>query len=439
MFAHIRQWVLPPTFEGEDDKTRTAALLNSILWIFISAASLYGILAPLEPEAQIRRAVIIVPTILGMLLLKQMLNWGYIRLTGILTVSLLWLTFTGAMFFGADYKNPAFMGYLIVIVCAGLTLNWRAAIGWSILSIATSAIILELGQRGILPPSIPTPPFAFWTAQALYILVCTFLLSQTLHKIDEAFANAKREIAERKRAEAERERVIKELETKNAELERFIYTVSHDLKSPLITIAGFIGLLETDARSGNIEKFKSDLKRIGEATEKMHRLLDELLELSRVGRIVNPPSEAPFSTIVEEALSLVKGHLMEKSIQIHVEPNLPVVVGDYPRLVEMMQNLIENAVKFMGDQPEPRIEIGAREQNGEIVFFVKDNGIGIEPQYHEKIFGLFDKLNPKSEGTGIGLAIVKRIIEVHGGRIWVESEGKGKGSTFCFTLPLPKR
>jgi two-component system, chemotaxis family, sensor kinase Cph1 len=105
--------------------------------------------------------------------------------------------------------------------------------------------------------------------------------------------------------------------------------------------------------------------------------------------------------------------------------------------VEVLQNLIENACKFMGDQPEPRMTIGrgGTDRDGKPIVFVRDNGLGIDPQYHERIFSLFDKLDPRSEGTGIGLALVKRIVEVHGGRIWVESAGAKTGSIFCFTLP----
>jgi signal transduction histidine kinase len=437
MLENIRKWISHPTFEGDEDKTRAATLLNIILWVFTIGALLYGLFAPIEPEVRSRRVLIIVPFVLTLLFLKQMVNWGHVRTTGMLIVFALWAVITVAMFYGADYNNPAFMGYLVVVICAGLVLNWRAAIGWSLLSIFTSAVFLILGQNGVLPQSMPTSPLSFWAAQTVYILASTILISQSLRKIDEALAKAQRELNERKRVEAEREQVIKELELKNAELERFTYTVSHDLKSPLITIGGFIGLLEEDARSGNTAKFENDLKRINEAKNKMHRLLNELLELSRIGRLMNPPTDIPFGTIINEALELTKGRLMAGHTQLVVQDHLPVIHGDQVRLVEVMQNLIENAAKFSSDQPEPRIDIGMRQENNENVFFVKDNGIGIAPKFHQRIFGLFDKLDPMSEGTGVGLALVKRIIEVHGGRIWVESE-KGKGATFCFTLPLAK-
>jgi len=242
------------------------------------------------------------------------------------------------------------------------------------------------------------------------------------------------DITERKRSEAEREKLIQELEAKNAELERFTYTVSHDLKSPLITTKGFVGMLEQDLAQGNQELIAEDMQRISHATDTMERLLEELLELSRIGRIVNPPKEVAFSELVEEALALLSGEPNTQNIQFEVAPDLPVVTGDRIRLRVVLQNLIENSIKFMGNQSEPRIEIGCRQDKGENVFYIRDNGMGIDPRYHEKVFGLFDKLNSEAAGTGIGLAIVKRIAEVHGGRIWVESQGIGHGSTFYFTL-----
>lgn len=245
---------------------------------------------------------------------------------------------------------------------------------------------------------------------------------------------AVQDITQQKQAAADREALITELEHKNAELERFTYTVSHDLKSPLITIGGFLGFLERDVRTGNSERLQSDITRIRDATQKMHLLLDDLLKLSRIGRIANPPETIPFSMLVQEALIIVAGQLQKHGVAVEVAADLPLVVGDRIRLVEVLQNLLDNAAKFMGNQPAPHIQIGVRNAADTPIFYVADNGIGVDPHYHQKIFGLFERLETTSEGTGIGLALVKRIIEVHGGHIWIESEGEGKGSMICFTL-----
>jgi PAS domain S-box-containing protein len=252
---------------------------------------------------------------------------------------------------------------------------------------------------------------------------------------------AVQDITERKLVEAEREALIHELEARNAELERFTYTVSHDLKSPLVTIRGFLGYLEQDAKAGNLERFRADMNRITGATNKMLRLLNELLELSRIGRMMNPPEAVSLADIAQEAVELVQGRIEERGVQIEIQPDLPVVQGDRARLVEVVQNLVDNACKFMDDQPEPQITIGrsGTDRDGKPIVFVRDNGIGIDPQYHDNVFGLFNKLDPQAEGTGVGLALVKRIVEVHGGRIWVESAGEKTGTTFYFTLPVESK
>jgi signal transduction histidine kinase len=132
-------------------------------------------------------------------------------------------------------------------------------------------------------------------------------------------------------------------------------------------------------------------------------------------------------------------HIEARGILLNVAANLPSVYGDRARLLEVIQNLMDNACKFMGDQPDPIIDIGMHgiTTGRKITFFVRDNGIGIDPQFHERIFGIFNKLDIHTDGTGVGLALAKRIVEEHGGRIWVESQGKGTGSTFYFTLPAP--
>ncbi|HYW78735.1 MAG TPA: PAS domain S-box protein, partial [Thermoguttaceae bacterium] len=243
-------------------------------------------------------------------------------------------------------------------------------------------------------------------------------------------------ISDRKRAEKERESLIAALEGKNAEMERFVYTVSHDLKSPLVTIQGFLGLSEQDIEDGDLPRLRADLARIHDAADKMRRLLDELLELSRIGHTGDSPQEVAVDALVHEALELVAGRIAQCDIEVHVAPNLPVLYGQHSRLREVLQNLIDNAAKYMGNQPNPRIEIGSRHEEGEPVIYVRDNGIGIDPHHSDKVFGLFTKLDRESEGAGVGLALVKRIIETHEGRVWVESDGVDRGASFCFTVGL---
>ena len=246
-----------------------------------------------------------------------------------------------------------------------------------------------------------------------------------IQQIQEAKGELERRVDDRTR----------ELKLRNDELERFTYTVSHDLKSPLITVQGFLSFLEKDAIEGNIDQLKQDIAHISNATVQMRILLDELLELSRIGRVTNPSEPIPLNELITEVIMMAPGLIEVENVEIIVEPDLPTVYGDRRRLFEVMQNLIDNAVKFTGKQPNPRIEIGATSQETEILCFVRDNGVGIKPQYHETVFGLFDRLDPSIEGTGIGLALVKQIIEVHNGKIWVESAGDGNGATFYFTLP----
>ena len=233
----------------------------------------------------------------------------------------------------------------------------------------------------------------------------------------------------------DRKKVEEDLARKNAEMERFTYTVSHDLRSPLVTVSGFVGLLKGDLDRGDSLRAFSDLSTISEAITKMDRLLVDTLKLSRIGRVVNPPENVPFGQVVQEALRQTAERIESRNVAVYVAGDMPKVRVDVLRIAEVLVNLIENSVKYMGDQEKPEMDIGSRKDGEETVLFVKDNGMGIGPKEHEKVFGLFYKVDRNSEGTGAGLSIVKRIIEVHGGRIWIESE-LGEGCTVCFTLPL---
>ena len=246
-----------------------------------------------------------------------------------------------------------------------------------------------------------------------------------------------RKLAEAAQREAEQlyRNLVDTLKRKNSELERFTYTVSHDLRSPLITIKGFAGGLQTDAQAGRTDRLAADLKRIVLAADKMSDLLNGLLELSRVGRIVNPPRQVSMARITQDVLELLAGSIAQRQARITVQPDLPPVHGDPQRLQEVLQNLVENALKFSLPGRPPEIEIGCDATASPAVFFVRDQGRGLEERFRESIFGLFNKLDPRSDGAGIGLALVRRIVEFHGGIVWVESPGLGQGATFYFTLP----
>ena len=233
---------------------------------------------------------------------------------------------------------------------------------------------------------------------------------------------------------SEKKRLEEDLRARNEELIRFSYTVSHDLKSPLVTIQTFLGFLEQDLAKGDTARVEADFGYIRRAASKMAGLLDELLELSRIGRKMNEPEDVAFGELVQAALDAVAGRIAERGVQVQVAAAPVVLHGDRARLAEVFQNLLDNAAKFMGGQAEPRIEVGVEEVGRELVLFVRDNGLGIDPRHQHKLFGLFEKLHPDLPGTGMGLALVKRIVEVHGGRIWAESPGPGLGTTFRFTL-----
>lgn len=244
------------------------------------------------------------------------------------------------------------------------------------------------------------------------------------------------DITKRKQDEAALKESEQEIKKKNEELTRFIYTVSHDLKSPLVTIKAFIAYLVEDVQKEDKEAQSRDIQYINNAADKMGNLLDELLELSKIGRKEVPKTEIPMKNIAQSAVDLVAGRIAHRKVKVEITGPDVMLYGHQPRLLQLYQNLVDNSVKFFGDQPEPVIEIGSfpDPDKNEVVLFVRDNGSGIDSKYHDKVFGLFEKLDADAEGTGIGLALVKRIVEVHGGSICFASEGKGKGTTFYFTI-----
>lgn len=245
-----------------------------------------------------------------------------------------------------------------------------------------------------------------------------------------------RDITERKWAESERERLIEILKERNTDLEMMNYAISHDLKSPLITVRGLLARVERDAASGNLERMRSNLQVVLKAAARMEQLTDQLTRYLLAGRPSTQTEDLDFVNLAQEAAGLLAGRIAQSGVDLQIAPDLPTVRGNRSLLLQILQNLIENSVKYMGDQSEPKVKIGARFDSSDPVLFVSDNGVGVDPSCREKVFSLFNRLDTEGiEGCGLGLALAKRAVEAQGGRIWVESEGRGRGSTFCFSLP----
>ena len=245
-----------------------------------------------------------------------------------------------------------------------------------------------------------------------------------------------RDITERKQSEYERERLIETLRETNADLEMLNQTISHDLKSPLITVRGLLARAERDANAGNVERLKHNLRVISSAAARMENITGQLSEFLRVGHLNEAKEDLDLGSLAYEVLECMSETIATKGVAVKVASNMPTVRGNRSLILQILQNLIENSIKYMGDQSQPEISIEARFEQYEAIVCVSDNGIGIDPSCKEDVFRLFHRLNTNGiEGCGLGLALVKRAVEVQGGRIWVESEGPGRGSTFCFFLP----
>ena len=266
-------------------------------------------------------------------------------------------------------------------------------------------------------------------------------------KVRERTAALEAEVAERTRAaeevrrrNAELEQRVRErtarLEESNAELESFSYSVSHDLRAPLRHISGFIGLLE----KRNAGKFDAEsrgyFETVSRSAQKMSRLIDDLLDFSRMGRSEMRHSRVDLDALVRECIRDLEADTAGRQIAWSVEP-LPAVQADPAMMRQVFANLLGNAVKYTRTREAAQIAVGVREEPGGRVFFVRDNGVGFDMQYVAQLFGVFQRLHDPAqfEGTGIGLANVRRIVARHGGRTWAEGK-PGEGATFHFALPL---
>jgi signal transduction histidine kinase len=281
----------------------------------------------------------------------------------------------------------------------------------------------HLGHRAGLYTSEPGLALLTITNVVVFIFLIWWGVN-SLHRMD----------TKRRQAERELQETAAKLSRSNADLEQFAYVASHDLKEPLRAISGSVQILQERYQTQLGADAEQVIRHTVEGALRMQRLIDDLLTYSRLATREAPLEPADCSAIVQEVLANLAQSIQESKAVVTHDP-LPTVAGDRTQLLQVFQNLISNGIKYRS-QRTPKIHIGVEDRDGEWLFSVRDNGIGIAPQYAERIFRIFQRLHTRKEysGTGIGLAVCKKIIERHGGKIWIESEPE-EGSTFFFTLP----
>jgi light-regulated signal transduction histidine kinase (bacteriophytochrome) len=242
------------------------------------------------------------------------------------------------------------------------------------------------------------------------------------------------DVTERKRIEREFAKRTNELARSNSELQQFAYVASHDLQEPLRMVISYLTLLEKRYRDQLDPDAREFIHYAVDGGKRMKYLIDDLLAFSRVDTGGKEFVPVDMNALVAKTIHLLKIPIEEGDAKVVADP-LPTIEADESQMVQVMQNLVANAIKFHGASP-PEVRISATVGAGEWIFAVQDNGIGLNLQYSDKIFQMFQRLHNRDQypGTGVGLAIVKKIVERHGGRIWVESE-LGKGATFFFSIP----
>jgi signal transduction histidine kinase len=224
------------------------------------------------------------------------------------------------------------------------------------------------------------------------------------------------------------------LERKSEEMEQFVYTVSHDLSSPLVSCKGLIGLIKEDLADGDYEQVRALTDKLDDATDQLRQIIDDLLALSRMGRRQPNLTRVDVQTLLAGLQQDLADRLEAAGARLQIDAGIPPVIADASHTQRVFENLLTNAIKYGCRADGAVIRIGGTAVDGEICYFVRDNGPGIDPAYHQKIFGLFQRLDSTKQGTGVGLASVVKIMNMHRGRVWVQSE-PGQGATFWISFP----
>lgn len=350
---------------------------------------------------------------------------GSIVTAGTVLLAGLYLLIVGASWFSSGLGGAVPMVAPLLPMVAAYLLGPRAGVMAVLLLLPPLALFALPPQFGLVFSESPLTGHQVLVARGVVIALTA------------AAAALFAVLSERERiaAESERKALLAELEAKNAELGHFTYAVSHDLRSPLTTIRGYSGLLVEDVAAGKTDRLEHYGATVNRAAAKMGQMIENLLALCRLGTQELSRCEISMEQAAREATELLAGRIAQAGTELEIASDLPIVAADPTLVHTILQNLLDNAIKFSAGRPDPRVTIGARDEGGETIITVRDNGAGIAPEHQETVFELFHTLDGARSGSGVGLASVQRAVQRHGGRAWVESEGEGRGSTFCFTLP----
>ena len=447
MRTRVKLFFPAPVFPDSEEKTRQAEILRVLLLCQVATSIVGGSIGLFFVFFEKIISSIAIGIGLAVALVSlAILHRGHVRTAAIVNSVTSWLIVTTVVFLSGGLASADAFLYLGVMFAAGLTIGMPAA---TIAMVASSAVLLvgALAENAgyAIPRVLPHPPETRWllfTFSAIWALVP---LKIAMTRLKAALNQAEEEIDRRRAVEAEmhnlnlrlesrvQERTA-ELENANEELQAFSYSVSHDLRAPLRASAGFCRILLDMYAARLDEDGQRFLARVEDNTQRMSRLIDDLLAFSRLGRKPVERQEVDVDEVVRDVVSELQPEIRSHGVVLEVSP-LPDCFGDPGLLRQVFANLLGNAVKYSAPRDMAHVEVGYSLIDGEVVYSVRDNGVGFDMEHAENLFGVFQRLHREDEfeGTGIGLAIVQRILSQHGGRIWAEAE-VDKGAAFHFVI-----